>query len=299
MIIGIPSPTAIHDAGLGYLCLAWIDLFDLIWSADEYSQLQAEVEGVTDDLVAAHWKVAARRLSTCATLVHQGAEFLLKARIVEISPFLLLDGPSGWAKRAMQEDTDFSEFKTLDARLLVQVHDTVCAQRLPESFRQQFDRLRTRRNAVTHGLPTKITLAAEDILKEILEISAVLVGCASWPKIRREHELRQRATWSDYHGSIPRCLMDELARALTFLTPEESERYFGIAAEERFICMPCHQIDLRPDPPIKLALRNACGNAVTCVVCGETTPFIESSCPECAGTVLSEDNECLSCGQST
>jgi hypothetical protein len=137
-------------------CLAWIDLFELLWTADRYSELQTEGGDEDQDFVAEHWTAASRRLASCAALVHQGAEFLLKARLIDVSPYLLLDDAGEWPKVAAEVDMDFDEFKTVDARLLVQVHDTVCAERLPASFQQHFERIRVRRNAATHGLSLQL-----------------------------------------------------------------------------------------------------------------------------------------------
>ncbi|HZF55994.1 MAG TPA: hypothetical protein VE093_45580 [Polyangiaceae bacterium] len=300
MITGIPTEVELNQAGLDYLNLAWNDVMHLLGAEEDYARLQSDVDYTDSDLVRAHWQRESRRLATCAALVHQGAEFLLKSRIAQVSPFLLLDGPSSWPGNAAQGDTDFSSFKTLDAQLLTRVHDTICPNRLPETFKQRFEEVRRRRNAVTHGLASSLIPPAEELLKDILEIVTTLVGEATWPKIRREYENSAPAPWSDYHGAIPCSLTAEWDQIIQLLKPAECRRYLGLDKKQlRFACPSCSHHDLSPHPPIKIAVlmpNTPESRNLYCLACDGMSEIIREQCARCSGTVLNEDYECLACG---
>lgn len=135
MIIEIPTSDEFQRAGLGFLNLAVDQVIEL------YDQL--EQSGVEEDVREEYWESAQQPLATALTLVQQGAEFLLKAKIADVSPFLLIDGsPSSWPRGSDQQDTPFSDFRTIDAHDLPKAHDSVASVRLSEEFKTQFEQLR-------------------------------------------------------------------------------------------------------------------------------------------------------------
>jgi len=302
VITGIPDAGALRQAGLDYLCLAWEDLIGVLEGSESYAELQTTVEEgrepLDQNLAEEHRQRAARRVATCSSLVHQGVEFLLKARISELSPFLLFDSVSQWPGDAAAHDTDFSEFRTVDAQFLPRIHDTVCTTRLPEDFKQRLQVIRRRRNAATHGLSSSL-LSVEEMLRDILEIASALVGRASWPRIRREYEASAPAPWADYHGAVPASLMREWERMLKLLTPSECLRHLGLDKKQRkYACPYCHAIDLRPEPAIKLAVltpNTPESTKLYCLVCDGTVTVVRSACVSCPGKVLDEGGGCLSC----
>ena len=130
-----------------------------------------------------YWKKAQRILATSLSLIQQGTEFILKGYIAQVSPFLLLSrDSSNWTSKSQIEDISFSEFKTIDAHDLIKVYNavafrrlsennTIISHRLPEEFKQRFEKLRNQRNKVMHSVDKNLKLTSKDLLVEILEIS--------------------------------------------------------------------------------------------------------------------------------
>lgn len=161
------------------------------WEALEYKELESEEEDPeypVGNLVAKHWVASTLRVATCASLIHQGAEMLIKARICAQSPFLLLRG--NWYEKTRRGDTPFSDLVTIDAQDLPKVHNIVATNPLTPDFTSLFDKCRIRRNKVTHGVG-QIEASVEDLARDIQILIATLLGDRSWPAIRREYNNTQ------------------------------------------------------------------------------------------------------------
>ena len=79
--------------------------------------LLREIEDIADQEVRIDYLIASQRnLAMSVNLFHQALDFLLKGRIVEISPYLLICGfSSDWPKGVDKKDILFSELYTLDS----------------------------------------------------------------------------------------------------------------------------------------------------------------------------------------
>ena len=112
MIVDVPSSQDFFDSG--------IELFDFAWdtvAALLTNLAQAEEWGIDPvEVSEEYWAAAKRRLTTALAMTQQGVEFILKGKIAEISPYLLLaEGPSKWPSPYGDCKPNFSEFKTVDA----------------------------------------------------------------------------------------------------------------------------------------------------------------------------------------
>jgi hypothetical protein len=84
-------------------------------AAPSYAEIKED--GIwSDDDKTDYWRARTYRLNNAISLLQQSLEIFLKARIAEVSPFLLISGePDRWPKRNSAGDVDFSDFRTLDA----------------------------------------------------------------------------------------------------------------------------------------------------------------------------------------
>jgi len=296
MITEIPTSEEFAQAGIDYLLLAWHQVLSLLSLAEHYAELEKSVDepGVVDK----HWAQATRQLATSGSLIHQGAEFLLKSRVAAVSPYLLLEGSKDWSKKAQEEDSAFITFRTIDAQILPRLHDTVCSSRLDPRFKQLLEAIRQRRNAATHGLLRMVETTAPQMLREILEISHHLVGARRWPRLLHDEAYDDPAPWSDYHGQIPRGLLDTWDGVVGLLKPAECKKHLGFSKRTKaFICPYCHTGDIPPEPPIKLAQFDPDdGTQLYCFVCDEHFKISREACAGCGGDVVDE-SRCLSCNE--
>lgn len=301
----IPTPDDFRQSGIAFLNLAWDSASQLhfyfddakaaIWDEDE----DVVEKEVTDE----YWAAAQRSLATAVTLVQQGLEFLLKGRIAEISPFFLLaTSPSEWPKGSGNRDTNFAEFKTIDAQDLVRVHNTVALNRLPEEIVSRFSTLRRQRNTIMHTVDRQMRFTAIDIFRDILEISNVLIGKRAWVAQRRRflESGPESIAYSPDHVDI--VMVRDFRRLIDALTGAELKRFFGFEKKQRrYLCPHCQltcrdyyedarSAQLRPNLPTS--------TTVYCFICENISTVIRENCTnkDCKGNVLEADERtCLSC----
>ena len=122
MIKDVPSSQDFFEAGIELFDFAW-DTVSPLWT----NLSEAEEEGVdTAEVSEQYWAAAKRRLTTALAMTQQGVEFILKGKIAEISPHLLLAGSHDrWPSPYEGHDLTFSQFKMVDAQDLIRLHDTV------------------------------------------------------------------------------------------------------------------------------------------------------------------------------
>lgn len=301
MVTNIPSASDFRVYGLRYLNLAWEQSIAIVWENSEMATTDPTEPELQEDLM----KAAQPELGTALTLVQQGAEFLLKSKIAEVSPWLLLSrDPNGWPRRCEQEDTAFADFHVLDAQDLVKVYNTFCTPKLSEEFTQSFRTLRLTRNAIMHTVDRRIQPSLIAILEHILLFTETLEKPHAWPKLRLEFLATTRYAMID--GDAPNQLIArEFVQVTRLLDPSIMERYFGFSRKGRkYLCticchaseyeyLECRTAVLTPNTPVSTQL--------TCFVCGQNETVVRQRCivSECKGNVIDPEwDECLTCGST-
>lgn len=303
MISDIPTPSDFEATGLSLLNLAW-DTVSSLYLHAELSEMETwDDDGqVTDEF----WKAAHQPLSNAQALIHQGVEFLLKARIVEVSPYLLLDRSiREWPKGSNVQDTAYAEFRTIDAQDLVRVHDTVTANRLDPVFSQRIDDSRRTRNAFTHSVDKRMRHSPENLWLAVLDISHHLIGPEKWIPARRQYlEAVPRSVAFRADGTLTE-LSWECTHLLAKLKPAEARLFLGVEPKARwYICyncsIECSDAGRRPETA-QLKPNKPDSGTVYCFVCGveEKVRRIDCTRGPCKGNVVhDEDSICLTCYQS-
>src|SRR6056297_2142142 len=180
MITDLPTAQDFYDSGKDLLGLAWGSVAQLLLNLDEAEYFGVNPEEVSD----AYWDAARLRLSTALSTVQQGTEFLIKGRIAEISPFLLIvENPSKWPS-PYNGPLKFSQFRTLDAQDLPRVHDTASKETLPADFVEKFGSLREMRNTIMHSVDKNLKVPVVDVLSSILFVHSRLLPPERWTSIR-------------------------------------------------------------------------------------------------------------------
>lgn len=300
MIKDVPSREDFDNVGSALLNQAWQDLVGLQLAVVEASDW-------ADDLdLAEYWRSATTKLATTLALAHQAAEFFLKGRIVEVSPYLLVaNSPKDWPKEDEAGDTSFSKFRTVDAQDLPRLHDRVASHKMSPSFLVLLEKLRASRNAIMHTVAKDLEVKVAELVRSILEIHRNLVG-GDWVSFRR-HALHGAGTTHLYSSDwVDPQLVREFLVAKEMLTNAEIESYFKIPAKARhYLCPYCTwstMIDsseevrsaaLQPNTPES--------SLVHCPLCRKEHAVLRSDCgvDGCLGNVISEEWEkCLTCGEA-
>ena len=132
MIVGVPTPDELHGTAIGWLNLAWETAIRDLSASQEIEEYQLTAETEDQPRVAAPTKSWSYELNNAISLLQQSLEIELKARIAEVSPFLLIAGdPQSWPKPDKHGHVDFSNFRTLDSVQLCRVCDIVSDRPLP------------------------------------------------------------------------------------------------------------------------------------------------------------------------
>jgi hypothetical protein len=298
MIITIPTADNFKESGIDFLNIAWGIIMDLLILVEDEDKL-------TDEK---YWKIAQRHLSTALSLLQQGAEFLLKGRITNISPYLLLaEPPCNWPKKFSKENINFSEFKSLDAQDLIKVYNTVCPEidRLPDEFERKYNELRVERNKNVHTFLTESSIDYKKLIIDILEISHHLITSESWIEIRRNY-ISQRHPSSiiiDPDSFVVE-LWVEISLVINLLEPHETLKYLNFDKKKRrYICPKCSDNDYYSGEESNLAQfinkEQGCTN-LYCMICNQNFVVKRKKCnaSDCLGDVLYEKFEeeiCLTC----
>ena len=309
MIKDIPTGADFEAIGSALLNQAWGDLMSLLvdlqaaqeWLAD------SEIEGDESRVVAEeeYWRSATTRLSTILAIAHQSAEFYLKGRIADVSPFLLLSNSvREWPKADPSGDTSFSKLRTIDAQDIVRLHDRCSSSSLSDSFKSQLENLRIRRNSIMHTVDSGVAVKVNELIRSILAIHKNLVG-GKWLDFRRASLDQSSGSklypdedrWSDGH------VVSEFLALESILSAAEFEEHFGLpAGRRRYICPQCtwetfsdsgvevFSAVLEPNSPES--------KTIWCTLCDKVQPVYRLSCEDelCRGNVISGDwLKCATC----
>lgn len=297
MIIGVPDAKDFYETGIDHLNLAADHVFSLL---SNLSHIGPHTEW---DEIREFWRAAQRPLANALALVEQGAEFLIKARIAEVSPFLLLAlGTREWPKGSETRDVTFSELRTLDAQDLIRTHNTVAPTRLLPEFARQFDLLRQKRNTVMHTVDPSLYVTVQEILLFALEGTHELVGSRRWITLRREYVYRTPSSTLSGGEWVETQLIEEARILLEVLTRAELLKHLGFYKNQRtYYCLQCRYADESGREQIKTAQLQPNTSTSTesyCFVCQSITAVARRNCPNpaCKGNVITiEEPTCVTC----
>ena len=299
MIKDIPSERDFVETGLSLLGFAWdsaIELLSEVQNPEDY--------GDDPELIEAFWSAARQTLLIATTIAQQGVEFIIKGRIVAVSPFLLIaNAPRDWP-RGGEADVPFAAFRAIDAQDLVRVHDTVATRPFDPEFVGKFEELRANRNAIVHTIDHRIAVQAADVLRDILVVYRHLFHRGDWLSKRREYLERSPAAELYSADFVEERVVWEVSLIAKVLTNGEMSEFFGFSRQQRkYICPVCAcssgNLEMLPDTAM-LDPNTPSSTAVHCFVCGVTTPVTRTDCKfeDCPGNVMSsEESQCLTCGR--
>lgn len=306
MIRDIPTRADFEEQGIALLNLAWDTVTELLL---EYRDAE-EWDAIVDEQQTEHYSHASQKpLAIATALLQQGSEFLVKAAIAEVSPFLLIAcNAQNWPKKCDTTDTPFSAFRTPDSEDLIRIHNTVAATRFSETFMQQFAELRKIRNTVFHSVDRSLRFTEKDILFAILTITTELQGPCKWMDIRDNYleSTPSAAFATEGHGFV---LVREFSLLVELLGNADLKKHFGFNKKQRrYLCPECNMAcrEFYPDLAPKTAQlkpNTPASQSLYCVVCRTITQVSRSKCPrrDCPGNVINQskyfDKECLTCGQ--
>ncbi|MGU5771536.1 hypothetical protein [Aeromonas allosaccharophila] len=297
MINNIPIPNDFFTTGKGLLAYSWGIVAKLIIELEMAHDYLEDVQEVSDD----YWSLAEKNLAISLTIAQQGVEFLLKGKISEISPFLLLsDPPSRWPKPNKDKNLDFSEYRTIDAQDLTIVYNTVSTAPLPEEFLIKFDEMRKKRNKIMHSIDNSGTPNFIEIMESILLMHHILFPDETFGPVRVGSLCETPDTQLGSDEWLYNNVNQEFSLIIDQMSPAKVKRFFKIDMKKRaYYCPKCvseanHDIDFG----YQLARLIDGKQAVFCPICNLEYEVTRTKCEYngCLGNVIDIDGRCLTCG---
>lgn len=307
MISNIPTYDDFNKTGKELLAFSWDIVATLLVNLDEAEFYGIDQEEISDE----YWSLSERQLKTALAITQQGIEFLIKGRICEISPYLLIsDNPTKWPSPYNVQPIEFSKFRTIDAQDLIRVYDTFSDEKLDSEFVRKFNDIREKRNVIMHSLSSSLKVQVGEVIDSLLYMHSALFPNEVWPKIRKEALSKSPNTALGSDEYIVNEICRELSIINNLLSPAQVKKYFKIDKNKRsYFCSACyHEANKDTDFEFKLArLTSRYKNCtkIYCPVCDDEYEVLREPCSEaekngCVGNVISvADSTCLTCGHTS
>ncbi|WP_299655355.1 hypothetical protein [uncultured Jannaschia sp.] len=305
MITNIPSSQDLTRSALTSFFAAWHSLIQLFHDFNRTYDLDDPqwAEELQD-----YYEHCQAELETIYALAAQASELALKARICDVSPYLLLLG-NGTSFGEATGDTDFSELRTIDAVDLPNAVNAICSEKLSDSFKQRFTEVRKLRNKIAHLGAAGKTSDPRDILKLLIE-----QYCELWPKskfLKLWIEYIGSRRYSYFHDgkwcSAEMEFSEVYETCFSLLSKRQFEKLVGFKkSQRRYICYKCiysgglNRHDMYSDLLTAYLTQE---NVLTCQLCDECSDVDRKACSQdgCKGNVISIDepfsDHCHTCGQ--
>ena len=296
MIKNVPKAKDLEKQGLNYLNLAWSIAAGILL---DRRRAEEEVPAEKPDQARRSYiRKAGFELNTCTSLTTQEAELLLKSKLCEVSPWLLI--LTRMSVRDLKQNSDFSDLRTIDAQDLFKAHNTFCKSPISNVFDRFFERLRHSRNQHTHGVNKPGLQLEKPFLLDVLEVSEHLLGPQKWAEIRSLYIDTDRIAQNDWGDQETRHPF-EMQRVIELLSRKERSRFFGIPESGALICPGCYSTithtigesegDIRRARTARLE-----SNGIVCCVCAAKFETHKRWCTECRKkTQQDDDHQCLVC----
>jgi len=307
--VNVPTSEEYNRAAKSVFFAGWNELFHLIADFVRFYDGEEPETAAWLEERSRYYRHATAEVEKVCTLACQASELALKAKICEVSPYLLLLG-SEVKFKASSPNVDFKDQRTLDATDLVVTVNSVCAKTLSTRFAERFNELRTWRNQIMHQGTAAVALDPKDIAGAMAEQYSEL-----WPERKFVQEwtaylsTTRSSFFHDHKWSTPhmeliemfdaffQTLEDRHIRGLTHLKEKNTRRYLC------HHCLYFGSIDnsgLSPSELMSSYLENP--TTLRCLVCDETYDVIREKCveEECKGNVISATGDyeglCHTCG---
>jgi hypothetical protein len=284
VIKNIPTADELRLVSIRLYFKAWADTANIITEWAEYGEWATESQEEDDTDSPAGWEqyIAAAQsdLQGIFTLIQQSQEIGLKARICEVSPFLLLRRTDVRPTEGEQNVWDFTDFPTLDASELIRVHNMFCSTTLSKEFQSKYEEIRRGRNKISHLGIYRNNLEPLEII-DILQLHySELYPGRRWMEDRLHFAALSK--WVDFQFDSDfnerTGLFNELWHLIPVLTDDQFKRLMGHErTETRFACHECgHDAGLGNSQPYVTDVPTAYlvgEDRVRCVMCDVEYPI--------------------------
>lgn len=237
MIDHLPTAEGLNTTALKLYFRAWSELVGIMSAFDEYYSTERFGRG-EDDIRDEYLRASREDLQAILAAVQQSNELALKARIVEVSPYLLLLNSDISFSNAPKQ-VEFSTLRTLDAVDLPKAVNTLCNAPLSDSYIQLYGKLRVLRNQYTHLGDTRRVLDPLKIMNDMIDQYIELWPARFWLKDRTElASISRNGFFDGKHSSTRLYVMSQFAYERALFPPSRFRKLFGV--KKSAVRLACH-----------------------------------------------------------
>ena len=275
MIVGVPSHIHLMETATGWMNLAWEVIVAESHSLDEIGDVWTDEPGVwTREEIKTELTdyLRSRRLhlNNAISLLQQSLEIFLKAKIAEVSPFLLIAGESSsWPSPDSKGNVDFSNFRTLDAIHLCKAARAATNFKVTDEFVAFYDRIQKTRNKIAHLNASDVKAEVHEIMLDILTAHRHLFSQDQWVSFRTRFmdSGSDKMTILSGRDFIHDVLMDELDTVFGALEPRHLKVFFGYDPKKKDLrCPQCVELRSKYSDKCEYAQKQDDGN-IRCAAC--------------------------------
>jgi len=289
----IPNSSEFFYMGVEHIMIGYdgiIELSDPLIKYMEYEDPEGEVE---------FWESARLKLLVYTGLIHEGFDFILKSKICDVNPLLLIKNNP----KELRNKKSFSDCLTHNSSDLPDIVNSFCTKPLDKRFLELFELGRNRRNKIRHSVDKNLKVQAEEIIKETLEMFS-FVSPKKWVEVRLQYAeedevLNLYAAEIDFYRGK---LVKEFIVLDNLLKPDFFKKHFGVDKnQERFLCFDCVNLDYVEEVETAYLIKKDNQKFTKCMICDNEdkiapNDFDHEGC-ECKYYSV-EHGQCICCGGS-
>jgi hypothetical protein len=306
MITNVPTSEALHASALRAFFETWSLVLRI---ATEFDEVYRPDDGDWTEERTQYLSGCQRDLQTALSSMQLASELALKARIAEVSPYLLLIGgrPTLSSKPS---NIDFADFRTLDAQDLPAAVNCYTAPPLTDQFLQDYKEIRSLRNKVVHLGSVDRHFNPDDLLARMARQFAELWPQRRWLVERLKHAngVRHAFFHDGKYSSAEGEVFSELDQTFSRFGKTLFKQLIGFEkSARRYLCAACLSnsearnvgLDLNT---CRAAVLTPEGGKVKCAMCQGEFDITRVKCTDadCKGDVCYDAPDdapiCLSCG---
>jgi len=308
MIENIPEPSDFDRAAKASFFSAWNELMHTLADFDMVFPLGEDSKDGWAEEREEYFEHCQAELEKIISQTAQANELALKSRICEVSPFLLILGTDPKFK-ITQDSIDFSELRTVDAVDLPGMVNSLCANKLSDSFNTRYSKVRKLRNRISHQGAAGSKISPVDLVSLLCEQYADL-----WPEkrfLKDWHEYLSSTRFSFFHdGKWSTAGMEMIEMLEVFFEKATSGQIKSLTGYEknkrRYACGNCYYNESIGNTGDGMENYRAAylvsETVLRCQICGGESSVLREDCksPDCKGNVIGDNAEdagmCLTCG---
>lgn len=245
MLKNIPSAASLNEMALRLYFDAWDRTIGMVFEFEQHFDIFGEV--MNDE--HQYWNEwldylegAQSEMGAISATIQNSAELRLKSIICDVNPVLLILNGNISFKTKKGEDIDFANLRTLDAVDLLDAVKSMTDFEFPDTYVEQYGRMRRMRNRFTHLGSHEDGLTPRNLIEIMVHQYISLWPDGRWlfRRVCFDGSSAKRFFHDERHSSIVSNIMIEMDYNKDVINNFQFKKMFGYAKGKlKFFCTSC------------------------------------------------------------